>query len=234
MASGVSKSRWYDFAGVLFRGRRAKLLAELLYWKYRQWREGVLGNEHFLYFFTTHFGFGIDDYADSEILDVGCGPRGSLLWATHAVRAVGLDPLADYYRRMHNIPGNMEFVQGNAESMPFADSSFDYVSSFNSLDHVDSPDAAIAEIKRVLRPGGYFLLLTEIHLRPALCEPSAFGWDIVSRFEPEFELVDRKEYEGAHLYAAIRRGQPFNHADRRERYGVLSALFVKRSSHDTM
>ena len=109
-------------------------------------------------FFTTAFGLDRDFYRGRRILDVGCGPHQRLEWATMAAERVGLDPLAEEYRRLvgEYETGPPRYAKGSAERMPFADASFDIVTSFNSLDHVRDVEAAAAEIKRVLRPGGSF------------------------------------------------------------------------------
>src|SRR6202000_2680937 len=68
---------------------------ELRYWRRKQAQETNLTNLHYAYFYTQCFGLGLQDYRGHRILDVGCGPRGSLEWATTATEAVGVDPLAD-------------------------------------------------------------------------------------------------------------------------------------------
>ena len=89
----------------------------------------------------------------------------------------------------------MRYVACGAEHLPFTHSTFDVVSSFNSLDHVDDLDLVIDEISRVLAPHGYFLLLTDIHRDPTVLEPIAFTWDIVGRFLPELEVMEQMQVE---------------------------------------
>lgn len=52
---------------------------------------------------------------------------------------------------------NRTFVQGDVYSLPFADGSFDTVISLETLEHLDRPEVAMAEFKRVLAPGGVLL-----------------------------------------------------------------------------
>ena len=109
--------------------------------------------------------------------------------------------------------------------------------SSDPLDHVDDLAQAVGEIKRVLAPGSYFLLLSEIHRRPTVLEPSAYTWDIVARFQPELAIVEERHIEYTvfspegfgDIYQSLRRGTPYNHGDVRERSGILSARFCKRS-----
>jgi arsenite methyltransferase len=49
---------------------------------------------------------------------------------------------------------NVEFVEGEVESLPFEDESFDVVISNGVIDLVPDKDAVFSEIQRVLRPGG--------------------------------------------------------------------------------
>lgn len=93
-------------------------------------------------------------------LDVGCGEgRLCRMLSTLGVETVGLDPttaLLDQARRLH--PEGL-YVDGVAEALPFADASFDLVVSCLSL--IDIPDfgAAIAQMARVLAPGGTLLIV---------------------------------------------------------------------------
>jgi len=209
--------------------------AELAFWESRVQQQGVLSNDHFEYFFTKHFGLEAGFYRDMAVLDIGCGPRGSLEWATQARIRVGLDPLAEAYLRLGTDRHAMKYVAGGAEQIPFPDASFDIVSSFNSLDHVDDLDPVITEIIRVTAPGGLFLLLTDIHRKPTVLEPTAYSWDIVDRFIPSLDAVEQNHYEYSaktvdgfgNIYQSLRQAIPYDHADPAERYGILSARFRK-------
>ena len=206
-----------------------KRIGELAYWTGRKEAEYQLANSWFESFYTEHFGLTLDDYADKRVLDVGCGPRGSLEWATMARQRVGVDPLADDYLKMGAADHAMTYVIAGAESIPFPDHSFDIVCSFNSLDHVDNLDAAIAEMKRLTALGGLLLVLTDVHKEPTPQESICFDWDVVERFTPEFAMQSlrccEKLAEGA--YASAAQGVFFDHADSRPRYGVLSARFTR-------
>lgn len=57
---------------------------------------------------------------------------------------------------------NMEFVEGMAENLPFADKSFDIVMSRLAFHHFVNPDKIFAEMKRVLKPGGKLILMDMI------------------------------------------------------------------------
>jgi demethylmenaquinone methyltransferase/2-methoxy-6-polyprenyl-1,4-benzoquinol methylase len=91
------------------------------------------------------------------VLDVATG-TGAV--ATELVRAlrcsvVGLDQspemLAEARRR---VPPGVQLVEGTAERLPFQNGSFDALTFTYLLRYVDSPDAALRELARVVRPGG--------------------------------------------------------------------------------
>jgi ubiquinone/menaquinone biosynthesis C-methylase UbiE len=101
-------------------------------------------------------------YADShglDVLDVGSGQGiDAYEYASRGARVVGIDltPRHVELASQHLAESGLKakFVEGDAETMPFADESFDMVSSNGVLHHTPDIDAALAECLRVLRPGG--------------------------------------------------------------------------------
>jgi ubiquinone/menaquinone biosynthesis C-methylase UbiE len=173
-------------------------------------------------------------------MDIGCGPRGSLEWATQARTRIGLDPLAVAYRRLGTERHAMQYVASGAEHIPFPDAIFDVICAFNSLDHVDDLEAVIGEIARVLGTNGTFLLLTDIHRYPTVLEPVAYSWNVVEKFLPALEVVEERHVEYTvrsaegfgDIYQSLRQGVLYNHADTTERYGILAAHFQKRLARE--
>ncbi|MBW2459229.1 MAG: class I SAM-dependent methyltransferase [Deltaproteobacteria bacterium] len=203
---------------------------ELAYWRKRKAAEGTLGNDHYEAFYTSHFGLSHDDYAGKRVLDIGCGPRGSLEWATKARERVGLDPLAAEYRKLGAAEHQMRYVACSAEHIPFADGHFDILCTFNSLDHVDDLEATIAEIGRVVAPGGLCLLLTDVNHDPTPAEPITFSFDVVDSFRPAFEVIETGHHEKRirGLYESLAEDIPYDHDDPSRRYGILSAKLRRR------
>ena len=97
---------------------------------------------------------GIND--ETRVLDVGCG-IGSVLHFVKGKRK-GIDPLAEEYAKFYCYPAGVEVSKGYAERLEFEDGSFDVVFCTNVLDHVESPETAVAEAARVLGNGGWFVL----------------------------------------------------------------------------
>jgi SAM-dependent methyltransferase len=98
--------------------------------------------------------------ASTRVLDVGCGITGVLHFVPG--RRVGVDPLAERYKTVYTYPPEIEIRKAYAESLPFEDASFDVVFSSNMIDHVEDPVRMVAEVQRVLRPGGHFVLTCEV------------------------------------------------------------------------
>ena len=204
-----------------------KNAGEMAYWQDRKTKEGSLANSHYQFFYTQFFGLDDNFYSGKKLLDIGCGPRGSLEWAAMTRVRIGLDPLTEFYKMIGAKDHAMEYIATGSESIPFPDEYFDIVASFNSLDHVDNLDLTIQEIKRVLRPNGTFLLLSDVNHKPTICEPISFSWDIVDRFKDSFALVAEKHYEKSQEGIYVKNSIPFDHSNKADRYGVISALFKK-------
>jgi SAM-dependent methyltransferase len=213
---------------------RAKRLAEVDFWESTAGREGRLSNDHYEFFFTEHFGLTRDWYAGKRILDVGCGPRGSLEWASGAAERIGLDPLVDDYKSLGIDRHSMTYVGAPAEAMPFEDGYFDVVTSFNSLDHVDDLSRAIDEIIRVLAADGDLLVISDVNHAPTVTEPISYSWDIVSRFVPPLTVVSTRRFKRIEpgVYESARAQIPFDDAEAGAA-GLLSAHLTARAATAT-
>ena len=201
---------------------------ELDFWKSRK-RLGTFSNDHFEHFFTRHFGIDRRFYAGKRLLDIGCGPMGSLEWADGALERVGMDPLAADYLKLAADAQEMQYVTALSESIPFEDEHFDVVSTFNALDHVEDLRKTVAEIQRVLKPGGLFLLMTDVNHDATDCEPQEISWDVVDLFRGALDVLDEKHYErhGETFYETFEPAVPYDHANPAKRTGTLSVKFRK-------
>ena len=102
------------------------------------------------------------DLTGKHVLEVSCGHGGG---ASYLMRALGpasytgldLNPAGvDFCRKRHALPG-LDFVQGDAERLPFPDQSFDAVLNIEAGFCYPSLPRFLAEVARVLCPGGHFL-----------------------------------------------------------------------------
>lgn len=100
-----------------------------------------------------------------RVLDLGCGQgEGQRIlrrdFGALEVHGCDLDPRQLQRARARLAPdASLSWVHANAQQLPYASAQFDAVVSFNALHHVPDWQAALAEAKRVLRPGGRLLLL---------------------------------------------------------------------------
>ncbi|MCU0512495.1 MAG: methyltransferase domain-containing protein [Anaerolineae bacterium] len=95
---------------------------------------------------------------DARVLDLGCG-RGGVLEQLDdvALRAIGIDPDTASLRE-HRLPG-LPLAAATAVDLPFAAGTFDLVICAWVLEHLPDPARTLAEVARVLRPGGAFIFL---------------------------------------------------------------------------
>lgn len=104
----------------------------------------------------------MEPVADETLLDVGTGPGPlALAFAPYVARAVGFDlstPMLQAARlaALRGSAANLELVAGDVHRLPFADRSFDLVTSRACPHHFADAAAAVREMARVLRRGGRF------------------------------------------------------------------------------
>lgn len=103
------------------------------------------------------------DLKDQNILEVGCGRGGGLSYIMDSFspkNAIGIDLNPDsvkFCANHYKKPG-LSFMVANAENLPFDDNSLDVVINVESSHRYGDMQKFITEVKRVLKPGGYFLL----------------------------------------------------------------------------
>jgi 2-polyprenyl-6-hydroxyphenyl methylase/3-demethylubiquinone-9 3-methyltransferase len=103
--------------------------------------------------------------ADLSLLDVGCG--GGLLteeFAAQGCKVTGVDRSAPTLlaARAHARQGGLDihYLEGDAARLPFSARQFDVVCCCDVLEHVEDVGQVVAEVARVMRPGGVFLFDT--------------------------------------------------------------------------
>lgn len=173
--------------------------------------------------FTDLVQLSPSDYRGKRLLDIGCGPLGTLEWADMAAERVGLDPLADRYRLLGTGHHKMTYVTAHSEAIPYADGYFDIVSCFNALDHVDDLDLTVAEIKRVLAKDGLFLLAVDTNHAATIAEPIVIDWQIGEKFKPDCSVEFEQHYErsSSSYIEVMAQKAYFNHDDTSRRPGIV-------------
>ncbi len=105
------------------------------------------------------------------ILDIGCGAgvdsliAAGLVGPSGSVRGIDLVPeMLDRARKNARLmeAENVEFLEGSAENLPFDDASFDVVVTNGVFNLVVDKAKALAEVLRVLKPGGRFMIADQV------------------------------------------------------------------------
>jgi ubiquinone/menaquinone biosynthesis C-methylase UbiE len=107
--------------------------------------------------------------AGLSLLDVGCGTgRSQAVYREHSARYTGIDlSLASLALARRRDPAS-RWLQADACRLPFGDESFDAVAFSSVLHHLSTPHPALAEARRVLRPGGWVFAFDPNLLHPAM------------------------------------------------------------------
>jgi ubiquinone/menaquinone biosynthesis C-methylase UbiE len=93
-----------------------------------------------------------------KLLDVGCGTGHQLAhWRTLGYEVAGIDGSAEMLTHARENNPGAEILEADARELPFADASFDRVTSIEVLRYLPDAQPAIDEMARVLRPGGICL-----------------------------------------------------------------------------
>ncbi len=140
----------------------------------RWWQEGFTegADEEYVEQIMPLAARWLDGHA--RVLDVGTG-EGQVARqavARGATTAVGLDPTVNQIAEAARRGGGPLYLQGAARALPFADGAFDAVVACLVFEHVVDVDEALAEVARVLRPGGRFAFFLN---HPLLQTPNS-GW----------------------------------------------------------
>ena len=110
----------------------------------------------------TRVGEWLPGGLGGSILELGCGPgRYVALLASLGFQVTGVDPFPYPTWDVIRAARPVELMAGvKAEALPFADASFDHVACLGALLYFQDPAKALAEMRRVMRPGGRLFVRT--------------------------------------------------------------------------
>ena len=117
-----------------------------------------LWNEH-----MARYAFAARLSHQRRVLDAGCGTGyGTAELAVNAAAASGIDisPDAVVYAATQYRRPNVSWLAGSCTALPFPTGSFDLITAFEVIEHLEDWPALLAEARRVLAPGGQFVVST--------------------------------------------------------------------------
>lgn len=99
--------------------------------------------------------------AGKRVLDLACGEGfGSAFLARRAESVIGVDvdeaTIVEAGRRYYH--SNLQFIRAEADNLPLVDSSFDVITSFETIEHLENHEGMFEEMRRVLAPGGVLII----------------------------------------------------------------------------
>lgn len=128
----------------------------------------------------TNWGLAFFNWHGNEqVLDIGCGGGATLGRLSKHVTTghlTGVDysevsvKESQQFNAQDIARGKMDVVAGSVESLPFADNSFDKITTVESFYFWPNPQESLKEVCRVLKPQGTFLLIAEIYGHAGLSE----------------------------------------------------------------
>jgi ubiquinone/menaquinone biosynthesis C-methylase UbiE len=135
-------------------------------------------------------GFGGNMSLKGKGLEIGTGMY-SMLEFSDATDVVSIDPLQDEFRKLFNYGAwsKILYLNASGEDIPFPDSSFDWITCWNTIDHCENPDRMGSEMRRVLRSGGKVYL--EVNFDQVLTPEHKALWtlDDVTRVAGDLKIA---------------------------------------------
>ncbi len=172
--------------------------------------------------------------AQGKVLEIGAGDGANLPFFPPDVELTLLEPNPYLIRHLPNVAKRLGITRyvtavAYAENMPFGDGEFDTVVSTHVMCSVSDQGRVLAEIRRVLKPGGRFLFLEHVS-----AEPGTLTFRLQHAINPAWKVVG----DGCHLTrdtAAMIRAAGFSHVEvtsfRAEAPGIVSPHIVGVAVH---
>jgi SAM-dependent methyltransferase len=213
-----------------------KYNSELKFWKSRLDVDGgTFSNSHYEHMMLAMAGERDAGFLKGKVVaDFGCGPRGSLVWATTAALRIGIDVLADRYADMFTgniLSHGMIYLKSTEKVIPLPSEFVDTVFTLNAMDHVSVFADMCREVMRILKPRGDFIGSFNIGCRASATEPQSLNEKIIE--DNLLKYLDVKSYRlsglgpDGNLYAPLLEG---NESYQPGEEGFLWVRGIKRLS----
>ena len=162
--------------------------------------EGIAGAEMLTRMNESHAGvteWGLSHFewqGNEQVLDIGCGGGATLYRMSAHIGSAGHLTGFDYsavsvaesqlFNEADVKAGKMEVMAGSVENLPFADGTFDKITTVESFYFWPDPAQNLREVRRVLRAGGTFLLIADIYDHAGLSEQTVENIAKYKMFNP--------------------------------------------------
>ncbi len=175
-----------------------------------------------------------------RVLDACCGTGDLALVASRAgARVTGLDFSERMLERARRKSGEVEWVQGDAQQLPFEDTSFDAATVGFGVRNLDDLERGLTELHRVLRPGGRLAILEITRPRGLLAPFYRFWFDgfvpLLGKVLPggsayTYLPASVRRFPGPDELAGLLRGAGFGDVRWRTFAGGIVALHIGRAA----
>lgn len=161
---------------------------------------------------TARYSFAAGLCKGKACLDVacGCGYGAQLLLSSGATRVVGGDLQHDLltHAKQHVAHPGLALVCLDANSLPFDDLSFDVVTSFETIEHLEQPDEFVRRVVCILKPGGVFVCSTP---NRNASSPETMNPFHVREYTPdEFRALISRHFDSVRMFGQGGRGALYN------------------------
>lgn len=172
----------------------------------------------------------VNKFRPEQVLDVGCA-RGYLVYAFQelGVESFGVD-ISDYAiaHSPESIRSRLQKVNVDSDELPFESETFDMIASLECMEHLQTPDHAISEMARVLKPGGIAAIIVPKTTLLSRLAKSALGRNPshVSVLSKQSWLQKFKSHGFSHIGDFVENEEKatkraFRNAEREKRRGFL-------------
>lgn len=138
-----------------------------------------------------------------HILDAACGEGyGSALLAETATSVEGVDiseQAVSHAKRRYADIENVNYQIADCTQLPFPDSQFDRVVSFETLEHLSEHDELMVEFRRVLKPDGFLVISSPDKATYSDAQKNDNEFHVKELYRDELELLIRKYFPASHL-----------------------------------
>jgi len=211
---------------------RTKYNDELDFWRNNFADDGgTFRNEWYEPTMLAMAGEPDDAFISKKVIgDLGCGPRGSLVWAEKARLRFGIDVLNDLYIDEFKecmLAHNMIYLKSTEQVIPLPNDFFDILFTLNAIDHVDHFQVMCDEVLRVLKPGGEFIASFNLNEPASATEPQCLTEEKISN--ALLSKMDIKNYRLSHKPKEGNPYQPFFDGNENYIEGEVGILWVRAS-----